>query len=159
MSKQSINLGTAPTGVGGDTPRSAFTKANANFDELYARDAALGTAANRNVGVGANDVMAVGAFGLGLDSLPVLPTMDTYKTGFGTIAPSTQHHGLAGVDYGTMLTLGYSPPDYMASQLFFGQSPANLIGFRSGSFANAPFLIIYHTGNTTRAADGTLKAI
>lgn len=36
MSKQTINLGTAPTGVGGDTPRSAFTKAQSNFDELYA---------------------------------------------------------------------------------------------------------------------------
>lgn len=35
MSKQVINLGTAPTGVGGDTPRSAFTKSQANFDELY----------------------------------------------------------------------------------------------------------------------------
>lgn len=40
MAKQTINLGTAPTGVGGDTPRSAFTKAQSNFDELYA---ALGT--------------------------------------------------------------------------------------------------------------------
>ncbi|PMQ08915.1 hypothetical protein PseAD21_22540 [Pseudomonas sp. AD21] len=39
MSKQTINLGTAPTGVGGDTPRSAFTKTQSNFDELYAADA------------------------------------------------------------------------------------------------------------------------
>lgn len=38
MAKQTINLGTTPTGVGGDTPRSAFTKVNANFDELYAAD-------------------------------------------------------------------------------------------------------------------------
>ena len=36
MSKQTIQLGTAPTGVGGDTPRSAFTKTQSNFDELYA---------------------------------------------------------------------------------------------------------------------------
>lgn len=35
MAKQTIALGTAPTGVGGDTPRSAFTKTNANFDEIY----------------------------------------------------------------------------------------------------------------------------
>lgn len=39
MGKQTINLGTTPTGVGGDTPRSAFTKVNSNFDELYASDA------------------------------------------------------------------------------------------------------------------------
>lgn len=35
MAKQTISLGTAPTGAGGDTPRSAFTKVQANFDELY----------------------------------------------------------------------------------------------------------------------------
>ncbi|WP_256584873.1 MULTISPECIES: hypothetical protein [unclassified Pseudomonas] len=40
MAKQTINLGTAPTGVGGDTPRSAFTKTQSNFDELYAADTA-----------------------------------------------------------------------------------------------------------------------
>lgn len=43
MSKQTISLGTAPTGTGGDTPRTAFTKAQNNFDELYA---ALGASGN-----------------------------------------------------------------------------------------------------------------
>ncbi|VVE78196.1 hypothetical protein [Pandoraea sputorum] len=37
MTKQIINLGTAPGGTDGDTSRSAFTKINANFDELYRR--------------------------------------------------------------------------------------------------------------------------
>lgn len=36
MSKQTINLGTAPTGSGGDDSRSAMVKINTNFDELYA---------------------------------------------------------------------------------------------------------------------------
>lgn len=36
MSKQSIALGTAPTGAGGDDSRSAMVKINANFDEIYA---------------------------------------------------------------------------------------------------------------------------
>lgn len=35
MAKQDINLGTQPTGVGGDTNRSANVKINANFTELY----------------------------------------------------------------------------------------------------------------------------
>lgn len=35
MAKQIINLGTAPTGAGGDTFRSALVKAQANMDELY----------------------------------------------------------------------------------------------------------------------------
>jgi hypothetical protein len=39
--KLKINLGTAPTGAGGDTPRSAFVKMQANFDELYAAGVAV----------------------------------------------------------------------------------------------------------------------
>ena len=37
MTKQTINLGTAPAGSDGDTTRSGFTKVNSNFDEIYAR--------------------------------------------------------------------------------------------------------------------------
>jgi hypothetical protein len=43
LAKQIINLGTAPTGAGGDTPRSAFVKMQANFDELYAAGVAVGS--------------------------------------------------------------------------------------------------------------------
>ncbi|WP_324727123.1 tail fiber domain-containing protein [Pseudomonas chlororaphis] len=43
MSKQTVSLGTAPSGVGGDTPRSANIKINGNFDELYT---ALGATGN-----------------------------------------------------------------------------------------------------------------
>ena len=35
MAKQNINLGTAPTGAGGDDRRSAWLKAVSNFTELY----------------------------------------------------------------------------------------------------------------------------
>lgn len=35
MARQNIELGTPPSGVGGDTPRSANLKVNANFSELY----------------------------------------------------------------------------------------------------------------------------
>lgn len=43
MSKQTITLGSAPTGVGGDTPRSAFTKTQSNIDEIYAALGASGS--------------------------------------------------------------------------------------------------------------------
>lgn len=43
MSKQTINLGTIPTGAGGDTPRSAFTKTEANIIELYGALGATGS--------------------------------------------------------------------------------------------------------------------
>lgn len=35
MARQAINLGTAPSGLDGDDARTAFTKTNANFVELY----------------------------------------------------------------------------------------------------------------------------
>lgn len=45
MAKQTINLGVAPTGQGGDTPRSANVKIGANFDELYGALGASGSPA------------------------------------------------------------------------------------------------------------------
>ena len=59
MAIQTANLGTAPSGAGGDTFRSAATKFNENFTN-YAH------AASRLVGTQAGNVMEVGAFGLGL---------------------------------------------------------------------------------------------
>ncbi|MCJ7854581.1 hypothetical protein [Pseudomonas monteilii] len=49
MAKQVINLGTAPTGAGGDDRRSAWAKAIANFNELYT---ALGAPANGSIPAG-----------------------------------------------------------------------------------------------------------
>jgi hypothetical protein len=43
MSKQTINIGTAANARNGDPLRTAFTKINANFTELYT---ALGTVPN-----------------------------------------------------------------------------------------------------------------
>ena len=58
MAIQRINLGTAPSGTGGDTTRSAFTKIDGNFADTT-------NAASRLVGTAAGNVMEVGAFGLG----------------------------------------------------------------------------------------------
>lgn len=48
MAKQTINLGTAPSGAGGDDRRSAWQKAIANFDELYLFMDGLQSQANGN---------------------------------------------------------------------------------------------------------------
>lgn len=58
MAIQRINLGTAPSGTGGDTNRSAFTKIDGNFADTT-------HAASRLVGTADGNVMEVGAFGLG----------------------------------------------------------------------------------------------
>lgn len=55
MARQEINVGTAPSGVGGDTPRSASLKINTMTQELFDRQAQLGTAATRNVVTGSDD--------------------------------------------------------------------------------------------------------
>lgn len=61
MAIQTANLGTAPSGAGGDTFRSAATKFNENFTNNA-------HAASRLVGTQAGNVMEVGAFGLGGNS-------------------------------------------------------------------------------------------
>ena len=58
MAIQRINLGTAPSGTGGDTNRSAFTKIDGNFADTT-------NAASRLVGTASGNVMEVGAFGFG----------------------------------------------------------------------------------------------
>ncbi|MDV8155189.1 phage tail fiber protein [Acinetobacter bereziniae] len=58
MTIQTGNLGTAPSGAGGDTFRSFATKMNENFTNNT-------HAASRYVGTVAGNVMEVGAFGLG----------------------------------------------------------------------------------------------
>ncbi|MNV92870.1 hypothetical protein D3C71_1875000 [compost metagenome] len=57
---------------------------------------------------------------------------------------------------GTMINAGYDSPTY-GSQILMSFS--GRMYFRSGSYSSAFMREVYHTGNTTRAADGTLKAI
>lgn len=71
MSKQAINLGASANDGTGDPARSAFTKTNNNFSEIYqylgdgSNLNKLGTSAFKNVGTSVGSVMEVGAFGLG----------------------------------------------------------------------------------------------
>ncbi len=106
MPQQIINLGATGSGAGGDSARTAFEKAIANFAELYiaalpgtaaqkaaARDVfGLGTAATRAAQTGLTDttagaLMPVGAFGLGSQTVgnraPVLADADSYTTPSG----------------------------------------------------------------------------
>ncbi|MBC3255615.1 hypothetical protein HU733_08935 [Pseudomonas paralactis] len=81
MARQEINIGAAPTGVGGDTPRSASIKINAMTQELFARQAQLGTAATQNVVTGSDDftpgrVSMMGHAGWGSTPISKSPTDD-----------------------------------------------------------------------------------
>jgi hypothetical protein len=65
MAKQTIALGTPPSGVGGDTPRSANIKVNANFDEVYDKAFGLGGGSPLVGFVDANTLTTQGEFALG----------------------------------------------------------------------------------------------
>ena len=89
MSKQTINLGTAPTGVGGDTPRSAFTKTQSNMDEIYAALGASGSPMAlpaalpiANGGTGGT-TPALARSGLGLGSAALAPILGTVSQSGG----------------------------------------------------------------------------
>lgn len=67
MTIQTVNLGTAPTGAGGDTFRSTGAKMNENFTDPS-------HAASRYVGMDKTFVMEVGAFGVGATTIYDLRT-------------------------------------------------------------------------------------
>ncbi|MFX5173858.1 hypothetical protein ABTC46_05340 [Acinetobacter baumannii] len=81
MTIQTVNLGSAPTGAGGDTFRSTGTKVNENFTNWS-------HAASRYVGEEAGNVLQVGSFGLGNFSTEIsnpfknLSTAELRKTRF-----------------------------------------------------------------------------
>lgn len=161
MARQEINLGSAPTGVGGDTTRSTGVKINAMTQELYARNAQLGSASNANIGTSPGNVMAVGSYGLGprvASEARIYDSMNVWETGFGVITETTQFKP-SNFAYGTLLNIAFPGTGFLGTQLWMSTLGGGVIGFRSGDYSTGSFNTIYHTGNTTRAADGTLKAI
>lgn len=75
MAIQTINLGTAPSGAGGDTFRSTGTKVNENFTNNT-------HAASRLVGTANGNVMEVGAFGIGVQGYNIGETNINNKSMF-----------------------------------------------------------------------------
>jgi hypothetical protein len=139
MSKQTINLGTAPTGAGGDTPRSAFTKMQANFDEVYV--ALGGTTIPASLpltkgGTGGTDA-ATARTGLGLGTVAVESTVPLTKGGTGgtTAAAARTNLGLKSAAVADILgTVSH----------FFGVPTGSIL--EAGTNAN---------GDYVRFADGT----
>ncbi|WP_010115295.1 hypothetical protein [Acinetobacter sp. P8-3-8] len=76
MTIQTVNLGTAPSGAGGDTFRSTGAKMNENFTNNS-------HAASRLVGTATGNVMEVGAFGLGGAMVSMLMPNDSQYMGSG----------------------------------------------------------------------------
>jgi len=125
--------------------------------------AALGSAATKNTGEGDNDVLAPGSFGVGSKTLPVIADMwDKSKgTRFCNVSPSTS--GGPGM-YGSGIRLsdrnvgsGATPNAQQSfAALVISGRIIQFMAMADGD--DSGWMRIYHTGNTTRASDGTLKA-
>lgn len=138
MAIQTINLGTAPSGAGGDTFRSTGTKVNENFSNNT-------HAASRYVGTANGNVMEVGAFGLKkyLD--------DIYGWGVST----------GFVAGGVNLALTLLKNDTEGSTLILPTTSAYDPIFRSRKSTNqaewSDFYTFYTTKNTIKDSNGFLK--
>ena len=155
MTIQTVNLGTAPTGAGGDTFRSTGAKMNENFTNNT-------HAASRYVGTSTGNLMEVGAFGLGkgvqfgldVKNKEYLDSFANWKTGFYTYSdpnlPET---------YGGLIRLGEGGPsaNRWAFDLFITTS--NSMFFRESinndSWGNPIFLL--GSANTTVDGNGFIK--
>lgn len=157
MARQEINLGSAPTGVGGDTTRSTGVKINSMTLELYNRTNSLGSAANLD----AATLVIKSSSGV---STPVAPGASGYDSpgngqggGFYQVG---QGPSSSGVSYAGMIRIPYNAT-YEAQLYFPMGASSNKMLFRcalgnSGTFGAAQE--VYHTGNTTRGSGGALSA-
>ncbi|EKI0253281.1 phage tail protein [Enterobacter asburiae] len=123
----------------------------------------LGNSATRDVGDGDNNVLAPGSFGVGSKILPVISDIwdKSQGTRFCNVTPATS--GGPGI-YGSGIRLSDrnigSGATAAAQQSFFALifsgKVIQFMGMTDG--VDTGWMKIYHTGNTTRASDGTLKA-
>lgn len=154
MAIQTANLGTAPSGAGGDTFRSAATKFNENFSNNA-------HAASRLVGTQAGNVMEVGAFGFG--GAARLGSPNPYAEIDASLLKPTQMIGFSNtgiVGYGQGLSWGANNRlhavigDLFAAKLYH-VCLANVmepVGSRQITYA-----LIRTEANTTVDANGFLK--
>lgn len=174
MARQNIELGTPPSGVGGDTPRSANVKINANFSELYLKADQL-SAVNDSLSATFSELyLKTDKLSAANDSLSA--TVMRRNVGNSSAGTSLSSGGppaigsinKTGNERNTALTIS-NDSNHGASAVMsfiregafgchFGLDVNNELRVGGWSFGDVSYKI-YHEGNTTRAADGTLKAI
>ena len=150
MAIQTINLGTAPSGAGGDTFRSTGTKVNENFTNKT-------HAASRLVGTAAGNVMEVGLDGFGSGV-----TSPSYSAG-GIATATERRNGIysngntslivakGGASNAGMVLLAMSNNTGSPKDFF-----VNVVN-TSGSNWGSRDCRIYNEANTTVDANGFLK--
>ncbi|MCH2000389.1 hypothetical protein [Acinetobacter seifertii] len=153
MTIQTVNLGTAPTGAGGDTFRSTGAKVNENFTNWT-------HAASRYVGVATGNLMELGTFGFG-GSGNVYANISTLPQ----LKDALQYHSqIFRADTGSLFP-AYSPSIHLRTA---DTHAAMCIGYSDGSInlvtwtdASSDFIkkfSVRTTANTTVDANGFIKA-
>ncbi|MCT9380272.1 hypothetical protein KTI39_05790 [Acinetobacter baumannii] len=148
MTIQTVNLGMAPTGVGGDTFRSTGAKMNENFTNNT-------HAASRYVGTADGNLLEVGAFGVGRGSLLTDQPNAITANGF-------YHSRLEnGMNYCSLIHVGHSHDTDYSWQLGVPMGDTNLYSLRGrikskGVWSNEA--IIRNSHNTTIDSNGFIKA-
>ncbi|MDC5347049.1 hypothetical protein OHW60_07450 [Acinetobacter baumannii] len=153
MTIQTVNLGTAPSGAGGDTFRSTGAKVNENFTNWS-------HAASRYVGQAGGNVMEVGCFGFGGEGRPYL-NISTLSNIRDAVQRQSQ---IFRVDTGSLFP-AYSPALYMRTAdtnvaVCFQYNAGN-IEVATWTDAVSDFTTRYSvrtTGNTIVDANGFIKA-
>ncbi|MEQ1137585.1 hypothetical protein [Acinetobacter seifertii] len=157
MTIQTVNLGSAPTGAGGDTFRSTGSKVNENFTNNT-------HAASRYVGTAAGNVMEVGAFGLGKNMVQLPMPNDT-----GNVLGSGFYYydGNASAvntwrDVETNVFVLRANFNGLARGFELGCLPYSNKFYLKGNTTDGTAwrtpVLIRHSGNTTIDANGFIKA-
>ena len=167
MAIQSVNLGNAPTGAGGDTFRSGSAKLQANDNEIYnylgdgTNLNKLGAAAFKNVGTNTSDVMGVGSFGIGMNQADAPNTINLSSllspTGFGWFQPNDAWNPVAGQFLSGINVRGGG---VVAGQLLikaYQSPPKAYIRTQSDQTTWSVCAELYSTENTTTDANGFIK--
>ncbi|WP_177327397.1 hypothetical protein [Pseudomonas sp. BRG-100] len=118
----------------------------------------LGNAATATIGTAAGNVMAVGAFGLGSNSAPLSAFMP--NVGFSTHGTDGNQSPVAGSG-GTRITQNVGGNFFNEVVITASSVDAPVLAYRQFGAGGSPgaWNVVYTNKNTTRASDGTLKAI
>ena len=166
MAKQTINQGAEPKGAGGDTFRTGSAKLQANDDEIYnylgdgTNLNKLGTAATRNVGTSAGNVMEVGAFGWGGVGPNITPASDLNfiqkMYGKSQIARRAEGSGVSAMNYAAGLYVQADDTYFYLNAEYAGGGVNILAGLGD---SDQPLTYILKTNlNTTVDANGFIKS-
>lgn len=162
MAKQTVNIGTSVNDGSGDPARTAFNKLNQNNTEIYnylgdgTNLNKLGTAAFKNTGTQAGNVMEVGAFGIGATSSYIGSAERIAKGGFYAIANIQQGDNSLMPEYQQVLNLPWTDTS-IGSQIVIGLHGSAKMGFRTWDASSISYFNLLHSANTTVDSNGFIK--